>query len=52
MGLLHPDLIRPGQELILIRFRQFELRQRFTSFFADQGNKTTENFCLLVADDC
>jgi len=40
-----PDLIRPGQELILIRFSGNELRQIY-QFFADQRNKTTETFAI------
>lgn len=40
-----PDLIRPGQELILIRFSSDEIKQIY-QFFAEQRNNTTETFAI------
>ena len=40
-----PDLIRPGQELILIRFSGDELKDIY-QFFAEQRSNTTETFAI------
>lgn len=40
-----PNLIHPGQELILIRFSADELKDIY-QFFAEQRNNTTETFAI------